>query len=367
MLAASTVTEEGMGDAKDHRLVATTSTATAPATAVSTDQFHETDCHSSVLDTMDRCVGCVEGVEVQQAFEEQLGQHEFIDWHSSEPHQSLTSTEAALIRLQIMESKEKTTQLPDLLNICGGEEKLSSKDAADTTMDTVELDLSFQSEAPPNDEVTLQCAVCEDHAPASGKRISFAKLPCCSETSLHMCAACILVLSFPTTDGSSRVGRCPHCRSWIRVEPPASAAVSTALVMRSISNQGGPCGVCGRHKRCLLEPELCDACFIGRRQPLLYECEQCHLTQRIPHPMYRYQAQPNAFGNVTWNCEGSCGNFTHWRLLEDQVSLVPVGDEPTSWGLDYRQSAKARVLQTRRELSRDDPLRDCHENGCSIL
>ena len=45
---------------------------------------------------------------------------------------------------------------------------------------------------------------------------------------------------------------------------------------------------------------LCEACLFGVQHTLRYECDGCMRLQRIPHPMWRYEAMPVEFGNVTW-------------------------------------------------------------------
>ena len=421
----------------------------------------ENDCHTSMLDGIDRCVGCVDGVEFQHVFEEKLGHHQLIELpttnnetmmilpSAAHHHQSsLSQTEAALIRLQIMEKQEldlqrkqaqlgssattsttATTTLTnsactitgttsdaaavgdgsddskadgghnslavigqiDLLNICGKEEdseptrstgqlsySIDTKPharikhvcaEADTTVESYEtegteatldgsfistnemLDTSARADATGREsETILQCAICFDEVHGCSTHTSFAKLPCCSHaeatSSIKICNGCIILLTTPTDSGDSRIGHCPRCRAWIVVRTPTSAEdkeleISTVAV-------AGKCQVCCQVKEQLVEDSsVCDACFLGRRKPLLYECQHCHVTQRIPHPMYRYQSKPNEFGNVTWACQGRCGTFTHWRVRADQLSLIPVGDFPAQWGEDYLEAARERVKEAR--------------------
>jgi hypothetical protein len=100
---------------------------------------------------------------------------------------------------------------------------------------------------------------------------------------------------------------------------------------------------------------LCGACSVGVRQPLRYECQGCGETQRIPHPMYRYQDDgPHAFGNNTWACHsgrclnqpGNNGGFTRWRVVAEDVGRVPPEEAPDSWG--RREEWLARVRRQRR-------------------
>jgi hypothetical protein len=117
----------------------------------------------------------------------------------------------------------------------------------------------------------------------------------------------------------------------------------------------GQCVICNQVKEHLVENDnVCDACFLGRRSPLLYECEQCHGIQRIPHPMYRYQPSVSEFGRVTWACHGTCQNFTQWRIVTSQVRSIPSGDAPEEWGEDYLQAARVRVMEARRGLANEN-------------
>jgi hypothetical protein len=208
----------------------------------------------------------------------------------------------------------------------------------------------------------LQCAICFDEEDdlsipqnpgEQGSRsvITFARLPCCGQadqtSTIKVCTACILVLTNPTSDGRSRVGRCPRCRSWINVRTPASTE-NPQLEITAIAN-AGQCVICRQVKEHLVVEggSVCNACFLGIHHLLLYECKNCHESQRIAHPMYRYQADPNEFGTVTWACHGRCGDFTCWRIQADQVGLIPVGEAPAAWGDDLLETARNRVQQTR--------------------
>ena len=48
--------------------------------------------------------------------------------------------------------------------------------------------------------------------------------------------------------------------------------------------------------------------------------------------MWRYQPSAEAFGNVAWACHGRCGDFTRWRVVAQDVRLVPPEDAPASKG-----------------------------------
>jgi hypothetical protein len=364
----------------------------------------------SVLETLDSCVECVEGIDQQHDFEDGLDNLELVDRGMIPSYQTLSDAEASLIRLQIMEKHSETIatrqaetlatigSLPDidLLNICGGDEDINDARAASVVPSAYQTSVAGAKEN--NEESTgrdhregmnnhacetphtgsengsnvLQCAICFDEATASSKRITFAKLPCCGHsgteetTTVKICTACVLVLTTPTSDGTSRIGRCPRCRVWIVVKTPQSTD-DFELEITAVA-AAGQCLVCNQVKEHLVEDEsVCDACFIGRRHPFLYECQQCRVTQRIPHPMYRYQDKPDQFGNVTWACQGRCGSFTNWRIRADQLPLVPVGDAPDAWGEDFMETARIRVQETRRELSSNNANAEESSTGCFIL
>ena len=87
-------------------------------------------------------------------------------------------------------------------------------------------------------------------------------------------------------------------------------------------NLSGECKICCQEKEHLVDDgTICDACFIGRTNPLLYECEKCHKTQKIPYPLYRYQSYMDQYGEKCWRCHsGECNpQFTKWRILPDQI------------------------------------------------
>lgn len=364
-----------------------------------TDDAHvlTPDADESVLETLDSCVGYVKGLEQQNAFEAGLDNLQLVDRGFIPSYQTLSEPEAALVRLQIQQSSEtNATQqaaslttmgtLPnihiDLLNICGTEDdiddaKVFPLDSSNATAaGTKETDNAIHSvqdgkETNVSSEEAVACAVCFDEAADSSKHITFANLPCCGHsgteetTTTKICTACILVLTSPTSDGASRIGRCPRCRSWIVVQTPQSAD-DFQLEITAVK-AAGKCLVCNQVKEYLVEDEsVCDACFLGRRHPLLYECQQCRVTQRIPHPMYRYQDKPDEFGNVTWACQGRCGTFTKWRIRQDQLRLVPVGDAPDAWGQDFMTTARARVQEARQELSENNHAEGV-SSSCTIM
>ena len=169
------------------------------------------------------------------------------------------------------------------------------------------------------------CAICYENFDNSNPR---ANVPCCEVegTSVQLCMACVKVIC-DIANNSENIGKCPRCSSYIKVlegkvwksDPPKEN-----LFIR--------CRLCNQKRApSNANPQFCNACFLGLQNPLRYECQRCHHLQVIHHPMYRYQASPSAFGTATWACHQRCGEFTHWRILSQDVDKVPFNDVPDSW------------------------------------
>jgi hypothetical protein len=94
----------------------------------------------------------------------------------------------------------------------------------------------------------------------------------------------------------------------------------------------GACQVC-HEQRAICVPDYCEACLLGRDLALRFECDRCHLVQRIPHPMWRYQVDgPGSFGNVRWRCDARCEDLTYWRIALEDATRVPAAEAPSAWG-----------------------------------
>jgi len=317
-----------------------------------------------VLETIDSVVACATGVELQHEYELQK-----VEEALRTEERGLTDREAALVRLQIMEKNAKLNDptmfaFPDIddMIVCGTE--LADDKPAffpkETTATDSKAGVLFEAERS-TDFPKLHCAICFDEADQASSpktsSVTFAYLPCCGadgkeETSTtKVCTACMLLLSSPTSDSNTRIGRCPRCRSWISVSTSNMPLLSILPVTTA-----GKCQICNQTKAQLVEnAAVCDACFLGRRRPLVYECKECRGRQMIPHPMYRYQDTIADFGTTSWACQGRCQNFTMWRILFDQVKLIPAGDAPEEWGEDYLEVARERVMEARRGIFDCDP------------
>ena len=155
------------------------------------------------------------------------------------------------------------------------------------------------------------------------------------------CQRCIEIIC-EMADGA--LGKCPKCRKAVQV---ANGQVVVAVPRR------GKCRMCNQGNKAIVEAGQCDACLFGSRYVLGYECDRCHCTQRIPHPMWRYCASPDGFSTSTWACHQRCGDYTHWRVIPCDVPRVPAQDRPESWGTDEW----LRAVRERRQSEASSPLR----------
>jgi hypothetical protein len=380
----------------------------ATETSQIANQAHDCDV---VLDSIDACVGCVEGVDMQHRFEEGLRQQAVQQREIAAEH-GLSEAEAAMIRLQMLDGETITnavgSTLPDLdiLNVCGNNDEtfddptcLGVVSPTDTTLhtsksgdklvdsrarsarslvDVAEEDASV--DRTPSLDAAEMCAICSDadgpSEPGAPKRPTFCHLPCCDSkdrepsSNFSVCTACMLVLSVATADGASRIGRCPRCRLWIAITSLHSPNIDMSV--RKLE-AAGKCEACMQYREPLIEqdPPTCDACFLGKNSPLLYECEGCQGTQKIAHTLYRGQPTSASFGNEMWACN-RCQKSTHWRLVSDQLTLIPAGDVPEEWGDEFLELARLRVQKARRGIAKLDLMgRDAtgevKEEGCFIL
>jgi len=181
------------------------------------------------------------------------------------------------------------------------------------------------------------CAVCLETVTRDSK----ASMPCCDRdtASVSLCGPCV---RFICERGPGGVGRCPKCRAHVR---PTRRATSVPEPLDSSASSGanddnafelavmrGECRLCRQTKDLVDERSVCDACAYGARFTLRHECQRCGHVQRIPHPMWRYQRTPEAFGDVSWACHGRCRDYTRWRVSSDDVASVPPEDAPVTWG-----------------------------------
>lgn len=190
------------------------------------------------------------------------------------------------------------------------------------------------------DDSAMACAIClEDMVDEN----PVAQLPCCTIPPTATTQYCQRCLEVVCEHGPGGVGRCPNCRSYLRV---------CADRRLEVAEHTDTCSLCSQPRVIVEERgpmKLCDACLLGTRHSLRYECERCRRFQRIPHPMWRYQPTPNEFGDTTWFCHLECFSQTHWRIHEQDAASVPPHDCPESWGRRDEWLAAIRE-QRRREV-----------------
>jgi hypothetical protein len=351
-----------------------------------------------VLDSLDSCVGCVEGIDTQHRFEEGLRERAIQQRKIAAEH-GLSEAEATLIRLQMIDgeaiSKAVQSTLPelDIMNMCGnddifdehtcggvvsptdttvatsqpGDDLIASRvKSARSLVDVADDEIHEANLAEmPVEESAKYCAVCSDEEsvknPGSKKAMTLCRLPCCdvkddngddTSNNIQVCLACVLVLTSATSDGACRVGRCLRCRSWLSIQTHHSLNVITSIRKLDV---GGQCETCLQSKDTLVEhdPPTCDACFLSKISSLSYECEECHQTQNIAHPLYRCQPVSSSFGNEMWPCD-RCQKSSHWRIGTDQLALIPANDIPLDWEEDFLEVARVRVQTARRGIAKLD-------------
>eukprot|EP00927_Polykrikos_kofoidii_P087086 TRINITY_DN9950_c0_g1_i2.p1 TRINITY_DN9950_c0_g1~~TRINITY_DN9950_c0_g1_i2.p1 ORF type:complete len:233 (+),score=24.69 TRINITY_DN9950_c0_g1_i2:52-699(+) len=177
------------------------------------------------------------------------------------------------------------------------------------------------------EKAAVTCAVCFEEEP-------HVRMPCCGRegSSIGYCRRCIEIIC----EQAEGTGACPCCRHHITI---GAAGVVSKAVNRA------KCWMC-RQMRVIVRRGVCDACLLGRRFPLRYQCKRCNGTSVISHPMWRYQASPSEFGKVTWACQ-RCHDYTHWRVVPECLSQVPDFDCPEGWG--RRDDWLASVRRQRQE------------------
>jgi len=182
---------------------------------------------------------------------------------------------------------------------------------------------------------TFTCAVClEDET-------QFALMPCChtADSTICFCQRCIGVI-VARGDG---VGRCPRCRGYVKIDqgPPWQVVITT---------HQATCLMC-RQQKVIVDEGKCDQCLLGARFSFTYTCQRCGNPQRIPHPMWRYQISPTAYGNNTWACHQQCGDYTNWRVIPEDAERIPPEECPESWGRQEEWLAQVREASLEQRLN----------------
>ena len=152
-----------------------------------------------------------------------------------------------------------------------------------------------------------------------------ATMPCGCDRAGSTMAFCVRCVEIICEQAPAQVGRCPKCRAFIRCTGEQGAS------RFALADRTAQCRAC-HQIRTILDGELCDACLLGMRYCFRYECARCQRTQRIPHPMWRYQRTAIEYSTDTWACHRGCAGFTHWRILADDAARIPRQETPASWG-----------------------------------
>merc|ERR1712096_509762 len=100
---------------------------------------------------------------------------------------------------------------------------------------------------------TGACAVCFQELP-------YVTMPCCGRegSSTGFCRRCVEIIC----EQAQGVGKCPSCRTYIRID--RNGVVSK-------TEKQDQCRMCCQ-MRTIVDQGLCDACLLGSRYALRYEC-----------------------------------------------------------------------------------------------
>ncbi len=47
--------------------------------------------------------------------------------------------------------------------------------------------------------------------------------------------------------------------------------------------------------------------------------------------MYQTQATAETPSAASWACHQSCGDYTHWTIVKEDIAKIPKGGIPDSW------------------------------------
>merc|ERR1711862_391690 len=150
---------------------------------------------------------------------------------------------------------------------------------------------------------------------------NYTHMPCCGKPdgTVKFCLECLTIITEKHTNLDKGVGPCPICKGNYKIE---NGKVDIFKVM-------GECKMCmGGHYLHLVKNGYCAACLDGMENTYKYECHKCHEKQRIPHPMYKYQANKDSYSGATWACHVGCGTYTHWKLVQEYVDNLPLAKWP---------------------------------------
>lgn len=125
-----------------------------------------------------------------------------------------------------------------------------------------------------------------------------------------------------------------RCRGYIKINSGPQWEVM-------VTTHTAQCVMC-RQQKVIVDEGRCSECLLGARFCFTYLCQRCGSPQRIPHPMWRYQDSPTAFGNNTWACHQQCGDYTNWCITPEDAAQIPPEECPESWGRHDEWLAQVR-------------------------
>lgn len=179
--------------------------------------------------------------------------------------------------------------------------------------------MSLHEDVKADGDEEVSCAICMENS----KHLCI--LPCCHKThsSVQFCTSCVEELC---SRSSISTFSCPTCRSFVGLED------GKLVIKRNV----GTCSACHIVHANPANSQMCQECLkkLNLMSHLRYECEQCLGLQCIPRPMWRDQLTTSSFTrHATWICYQGCSGSrrTSWRLLDEDVQLVPHEDRPASW------------------------------------
>lgn len=111
------------------------------------------------------------------------------------------------------------------------------------------------------------CAVCLEPTSAS----TLAVMPCCDREGATV-AFCLRCIELVCQHGPGNVGRCPKCRAYVKISADGSAVEA--------AERFATCAMC-RQDRQIVDGGVCDACVLGVRHRLRYECQRCGGAQMV--------------------------------------------------------------------------------------
>jgi len=79
--------------------------------------------------------------------------------------------------------------------------------------------------------------------------------------------------------------------------------------------------------------------------------------------MWRYQIKYDEYGSISWLCH-TCQEFRYWRIVENEILRIPVGEVPVSWGKDSIRLAREGMLKLRKGRKARRRKRD--KEGCKL-